>query len=433
MISIQQLYEHFLHSCGVTTDTRNIAKGQIFFALRGNNFDGNLFATKAIEAGAAFAVIDNPAYATTPQCLLVEDVLQTLQALATYHRQQLSIPVIGITGSNGKTTVKELLFSVLRKKYRAYCTQGNLNNHIGVPLTLLQIPHGAEIAIIEMGANHQGEIAALSAISNPTHGLITSIGKAHLEGFGGIEGVKKGKSELYKFLQARNEIVFLNVNQEYLSELNGNYSKTVRYGTIQKDSTLDYYARLIDANPFVHFSFETKGEWYEVTSNLFGQYNYDNLLTAVAVGLFFEVPPKDIVAALEDYTPTNNRTQIVKKGSNSYLLDAYNANPTSMRAAVDEFSRLDAPKKILVLGEMREMGAYSADEHCAIAEYAGNLGFDDVFLVGTEFAPFADFVTQHFSTTAELKAWLNEQPPYENTFFLLKGSRGIRLETLLSE
>lgn len=434
---MNELYDYFLESSGVTTDTRKVLNGNIFFALKGGNFDGNQFALQAIEKGAIYAVIDDASLPEHPQLILVDDVLSSLQKMANHHRRMLDIPVIGITGSNGKTTTKELLAEILGRHYKLHFTQGNFNNHIGVPLTLLAMPLDVDIAIIEMGANHVGEIANLCKIAEPTHGVITNIGKAHLEGFGGIEGVKRGKSELYKFLAKKNGVAFVNLDEPFLLDLAKEVPIKVKY---QQSDDLDanmpnLEVYLIQDKPRIKIGFlsDHRDFMVEAESHLFGYYNFQNIQTAVSIGRYFKVPHKKIIAALHSYDPTNNRSQILKKGSNTFMLDAYNANPTSMRNALDSFATLDGAYKIAIIGDMLELGEYSQEEHQAILDYALSKKFDQLILVGKLFEilakPQAPFL--HFIDVEDLKSWYEGQA-IKNATILLKGSRAIRLEKLIS-
>jgi UDP-N-acetylmuramoyl-tripeptide--D-alanyl-D-alanine ligase len=434
LFSTMDLYKIY-QACGgaVVTDTRKVTQGCLFVALRGERFDGNAFAAQALASGAKYALIDDAAVAEKgdERYVLVADTLTALQELAVQHRQELVCPVIGITGSNGKTTTKELVNLVLQRRYKTHCTAGNLNNHIGVPLTLLSAPLDTELLVVEMGANHQGEIAALSEIAQPTHGIITSIGKAHLEGFGGLEGVKKGKSELYKYLAQHNGTAFVNAEQEHLCELLGDLQKIIYYGSHSTtEKPLDYTGTLVSAEPFLDFSFDYQGSTTVVQSHLFGYYNYGNMLTAVAVGLYFGVSPADIKMALQAYIPENNRAQIIERDSNTYILDAYNANPTSMQAAIAQFAKMPHPNKVLVLGGMRELGDYAAAEHQAIVELAQTADFNAIFLVGNEFAAFATPNIYYFDDTNALKNHLDKNPLMA-AHVLIKGSRGIQLEKML--
>ena len=434
---IHTLYELYRSHPKVVTDSRQVAPGCLFFALKGEKFDGNAFAAAALKAGAACAVIDDAQYKTSDRLLLVEDVLSTLQELSQHHRRQFDIPVIAITGSNGKTTTKELVNCVLSSHYPAHCTKGNLNNHIGVPLTLLAMPPKTEIAIIEMGANHPGEIDFLCRIAEPTHGLITNVGKAHLEGFGGFEGVKRTKSELYRFLEGRNGLLFINADEPYLPALAGTARKKLFYGRSQEPGTgvdAPFGVRLESEDPFVEVSFATEqGDNVLVRSHLTGRHNFQNIMTAIALGKYFKVPDEKIKVAIEGYVPSNNRSQWLTVGANTYLLDAYNANPTSMRYALEAFSRHRADKKLAILGAMLELGEYSEAEHLEIAHYAREQGFESLVLVGKEFESAAATTgALFFQNTEALKAWFHEQH-FSGVHVLVKGSRSIGLERLLEK
>ncbi len=435
MVTIERLYSIYLDHPQVFTDSRKLVKGGLFFALKGENFDGNRFAKVALENGAAFAVVDDPTVAgRSDQMLLVEDSLQTLQDLARHHRQQFDIPFIGITGSNGKTTTKELVSAVLSKKFKTFFTKGNFNNHIGVPLTVLSIPQDAGLAVIEMGANHQGEIAFLCTISQPTHGLITNIGKAHLEGFGGLEGVKKGKSELYRYLAQHDGIVFINKSEAFLESLAKAVEKKVFYKKADKKAFWEknnFGFKFLGAAPFVQVGFkDEKGQNWNIHSKLPGQYNFNNIITAAALGLYFELDPVQIVAAIEGYIPQNNRSQILESGSNTIVLDAYNANPSSMEEALRNFSEMEGNSKIAVLGDMLELGPYAEAEHLRIAEMAKEMGFQDIILVGKEFSKLSEEDIYIFENVEQLKAWWKGEK-IEHSLILIKGSRGIQLERLL--
>lgn len=437
MIQLEQLYQYYLQHPKVITDSRKIEQGCLFFALKGPNFDGNKYATDALKNGAAYAIVDDPQYQKGKTYLLVEDVLETLQALARHHRQQLEIPVIAITGSNGKTTTKELLSLVMSSHYRTHFTKGNFNNHIGVPLTLLAMPLDTEVAIIEMGANHLEEIALLCSIALPSHGLITNIGKAHLEGFCGVEGVKKGKGELFDFLAEHNGLAFVNRDELYLTDL----AKAVRHQLFYVQSEKldpdedDYQTELVGVTPFVRVAFLNEvGGRTEVASQLVGVYNFQNIQTAVVLGRYFKVPSVKIKAAIEGYLPQNNRSQLIEKSTNTYLLDAYNANPTSMENALAYFAKVKAENKVAVLGDMLELGEYSETEHQKVLESAVANSFSAILLVGKAFGALMlnDKLTNvyQFENVAKLKEWL-DQRVFENTHFLIKGSRGIRLEEIL--
>ncbi len=431
---IDLIYQHYLQHPNIVTDSRKVVLGCLFFALKGERFNGNQFAAKAIEDGAALAIVDEDLDLPQGKFVKVDDVLTTLQHLATHRRRQFNIPVLAITGSNGKTTTKELVSTVLASHYPTHFTKGNLNNHIGVPLTLLAMPPKTEIAIIEMGANHQGEIDFLCRIAEPTHGLITNVGKAHLEGMGGFEGVKKTKSELYRYLAERNGLVFINQDEPYLSGLaEGNRLKLPYLQSDQPDPVnLPFEVKMVAEEPFVEVAFlSEKGELVHAKSNLIGRYNFNNIMTAVVVGKYFKVPAEKIAGAIEGYVPSNNRSQLTSIGTNTFILDAYNANPTSMKSAITAFSKMNATNKVAILGAMKELGMYSNEEHLSIAEQAASSGFNQVVLVGEEFRDAADKVgAAFFENTAQLKAWF-DAGKMEGTHFLIKGSRSIGLEGML--
>jgi UDP-N-acetylmuramoyl-tripeptide--D-alanyl-D-alanine ligase len=432
---IEQLYTHFKGHPLVCTDTRGIIPGSIFFALKGGNFNGNQFAEQALNSGCSLAVIDEAAYKKDDRYFLVEDVLAALQQLSNHHRRQLAIPVIGITGSNGKTTSKELLNAVLSKKYKVQATKGNLNNHIGVPLTLLSVTEEHEIAIIEMGANHQGEIELLSSIAEPDFGIITNIGKAHLEGFGGIEGVKKGKSELYKFIQQKKGKVFVHGDDEVLIELSVNNDK-VTYGT---KKLYDIVGSMASANgsEFISFQWATRytaaslGRSEMVNTQLVGVYNYYNLLCAACVGNYFKVEDAEINKALSEYAPSNNRSQLYKTKHNTLILDYYNANPSSMSLALENFAGLGHSNKMVILGDMLELGEESAKEHDAIVELLRQKNLANSLLVGPLFMEAGKKnKLKTFATSDDAMNYLMEHP-VKDTAILIKGSRGIKLEKVV--
>ncbi len=422
-MNIVELYELYRQYPSVQTDTRKLKQGDIFFALRGPNFNANEFAETALTNGAAYAVIDDPAFQKINNTILVDDVLQTLQQLALYHRNQFSIPFIAITGSNGKTTTKELIHAVLSKKYKTYTTAGNLNNHIGVPLTILGIGNDAEMAVIEMGANHRGEIASYCIYARPDHGLITNVGKAHLEGFGGVEGVKKGKGELFDHLRSCKGTAFVMWDYDYLREMSAGIPHIVKYGTADADTT----GKLEQSVPFLKVSIDG----LQVNSNLVGEYNLPNILAAAAIGKHFEISPAQVKQAIEEYTPSNSRSQLVKKGSNHIVLDAYNANPTSMKAAIENFERITADKKVLVLGAMSELGPESINEHKAILELIGRYSWNDVLLVGGDFLR-VNTPYKTFENSREAGKWLKEQN-ISDAYLLIKGSRSMQMERVLEE
>lgn len=426
-MSIELLYDKYKASTGVTTDTRSIQKGNLFFALKGENFNANTFAEKALEMGASFAIVDEEKYAVNAQCILVENVLETLQKLANYHRKQFNIAIIGLTGSNGKTTNKELLSRVLAKNFKVHATKGNFNNHIGVPLTLLEMPDDTQIAVIEMGANHQKEIELLCQIAEPTHGFITNLGKAHLEGFGGEEGIKKGKGELFDFLIQSQGIIFANQTDVKVLELvkEKNYIPVVYYGVDENA------LKLISESPVVEFEAPESKNKYK--THIGGKYNFDNMQTVFNLGLYFGIEEAEACEAIADYNPDNNRSQTVEVGSNSFLMDAYNANPSSMEASIKSFSNLKTDKKkVVVLGDMFELGQYSEQEHGAVGKLLSQQKLDYVVLFGENmqhalpFLPKAYYFTDKFS----MHNWLLDMN-FENTYFLIKGSRGIGLESVL--
>ncbi|MFI5159882.1 MAG: UDP-N-acetylmuramoyl-tripeptide--D-alanyl-D-alanine ligase [Sphingobacteriales bacterium] len=436
MISTEQLYDIFLKHPVISTDTRKIARGSLFFALKGENFDANTFAKQAIEAGAAYAVIDNPAYQLGEQYILVNDVLTALQDLARHHRNQLKIPVIGLTGTNGKTTTKELINSVLSQHFNTYATQGNLNNHIGVPLSILSINATHEAAVIEMGANHQKEIALLSSIAQPSHGLITNVGKAHLEGFGGVEGVKKGKGELYDFLKATNGVTFVNSDSADLMAMQYDRSlkNLVFYGSIDLENLVS--GQITDNSPLLTMQWTNNqtGQSYEVKSQLTGAYNLDNLLASVCIGVYFKLSADEINAGISGYQPKNNRSQITQTATNTLICDYYNANPSSMFVAIENLGKLTASHKVLVLGDMFEMGEESAAEHEAVIKKALETDVDERIFIGHDFAGRkavgAGQKAVFYLTVEEAIAALKANP-IKNSTVLIKGSRGMALERLV--
>ncbi len=424
MNELNHLLEIFLKSTGVTIDSRNIEKGNLFFALKGERSDGNTFAASAIEKGA-FAVVDNKDFFIEGKSILVADTLIALQELAKAYRSELKIPLIGLTGSNGKTTTKELLHAVLSKKYNTYATKGNLNNHIGVPLSILSIQKEHEIAVIEMGANHQKEIEFLCTIAQPTHGLITNIGLAHLEGFGGPEGVKKGKSELFTYIMKTGGIIFANSGEKKLDDVYAGYEKIVRFG---KSGDEDYPATIKPNEQFAVIV----AHGLEFRSQLIGNYNADNLIAAYCVGNYFGVDDKLIQAAIENYFPSNNRSEFRKIGENYFILDAYNANPSSMKAALDNFAAFSAEHKIAILGDMLELGDYAEEEHKKIFELAVTSGFEEVLFVGPVFSKIASPGNgiKIFDDSASAAAYFKSKNA-KGKNILLKGSRGIKLEKII--
>jgi len=433
-MAIEQLYDLFLQHPVISTDTRKIAPGSLFFALKGDKFDANTFAAQALEAGAAFAIIDNAAYRTSDKTVLVDDVLTTLQDLARYHRNQLPIPVIGLTGSNGKTTTKELMNAVLSQQFNTLATVGNLNNHIGVPLTVLSINSTHEIAVIEMGANHQKEIELLCSIAQPTHGLITNVGKAHLEGFGGIEGVKKGKGELYDYLKATGGTAFVHSNSNDLMQMQEEryLENVVYYGTRSFLDNID--AVLIQSSPYLALKWTVKGadtDEHHITTQLTGEYNLPNILAAICTGHYFKLSAQQINAGIEGYHPQNNRSQIVKTASNTLICDYYNANPSSMLVAIDNLNKMQAEHKVMILGDMFEMGAEAEFEHQAIVEAALLIPADEHIFVGSEFYhQRADHRGTYYETAEEAITAI-KATPIANATVLIKGSRGMALERLV--
>lgn len=421
-MTIEQIYKLYLQSRSVSTDTRKIKSGDIFFALKGPNFDANAFAEKALEAGASYVVIDDEKYKKSEQYIVVEDVLTALQHLANYHRRQLKIPVVGITGSNGKTTTKELIRNVLSTTYKTYATIGNLNNHIGVPLTLLAIDDSIEMAIIEMGANKIGDIKELVEIAEPTHGLITNIGHAHTEGFGGFEGVIRGKSELYQLLIENKGEVFINSQNEILNNMGKRFSQPIYY-----PSKGDFYhCQFKEASPYVVVETE---EGAQINTQIIGAYNFENIAAALCIGKFFDVPSEKANKAIAEYVPTNNRSQIVKKGTNTIIMDAYNANPNSMEAAIKNFQDMKGDYKVVILGDMFELGSYSESAHTKLGEQVSKAGFQMAIFCGKQIktALNANPDARYFEDKNQLNQFLQEQK-FEDSLILVKASRGIGLE-----
>lgn len=421
-MDLPSLYALYLSHPNIRTDTRKLVPGDIFFALKGPSFDGNAFAAKSLEMGASYAVIDDENYQAGSRTILVDNVLDTLQQLARYHRDQLHIPCVAITGSNGKTTTKELVRDVLQTTHITYATTGNLNNHIGVPLTLLGIRTDAQIAVIEMGANHQQEIAAYCRIADPTHGLITNIGKAHLEGFGGLEGVKKGKGELFDHLRQRGGTAFACQDFDYFGPMTRGIPEVHWYGTTDGEVRGSIRAK----EPFLTVETDYAGT---IPTQLIGDYNLYNILAAVSLGKYFGVPPGRVAEAIAAYAPANARSQLVQRNGNTFILDAYNANPSSMQAAIENFAASRASGKILLLGAMRELGKDSKAEHQKIVDLIGQYPWEQVVLVGGDFAE-----THHrylyFPDVSTARQWLHAQPLAGHTF-LVKGSRAIAMEKIL--
>lgn len=430
MSQIDLIYHHYLSYPTISTDTRNITPGCLFFALKGENFDANVFARNALNLGAAFVIIDNPAFQLDDRCILVDDVLSTLQELAKHHRSQLRIPVIGLTGSNGKTTTKELINAVLSEKYRSFATKGNLNNHIGVPLSILSIKSDTEIAVIEMGANHQKEIDFLCGIAQPTHGLITNIGRAHLDGFGGFEGVKKGKGELFTYLKKEKGTAFINQDNALIKEMSAAAAldHLIYYGT---EGVNFITGQLIKSDPVIALNWKGKDDYFSVHTNLTGAYNFENILAAICIGAFFNLTAEQINEGLEGYAPKNNRSQLTKTECNTVICDFYNANPSSMTAALNNISTLNATNKVAIIGDMFELGAEAPEQHEEIASLAGKSGLNTVVFIGKHFYAFRDqYEGQFFTSPKDAEDWIRANP-ITDSLILLKGSRGMALEQLL--
>jgi len=422
---IDQIYRHFLESSGVFTDSRTSVDRGVFFALSGPNFNGNKFAKVALEGGAKIAIIDDPDFKRDERFILVEDALETLQALARLHRSNFKGPVIGLTGSNGKTTTKELIAEVLKTKFQIIATEGNLNNHIGVPLTLLRIKESTEIAVIEMGANHIGEIELLCSIAQPSHGLITNIGKAHLEGFGSYEGVLRGKSELYDFLLKSDGQVFINSLDPVLRNMGRRFDKPFYYP--QKG---DYFhCEMISSNPYLCIKTDIGKE---INTQLIGEYNFANVATALCLGKYFEVPARVAEEAVSKYVPEMNRSQVVKKGTNMIILDAYNANPESMSVALKNLGKMEAKSKVVILGDMLELGADEIIEHERLGEAVNQINPDKVYFCGQLVKHSAGLVagSDYYKTKDELTKHLKTQT-INDSLILIKASRGIGLESLI--
>jgi UDP-N-acetylmuramoyl-tripeptide--D-alanyl-D-alanine ligase len=426
-MKIDELYKIYLQSRLVSTDSRQISPGCIFFALKGENFNGNKFALQAIEQGALAAIVDEEPATLHTGILRVEDVLTTLQQLAAFHRKQMGIPILAITGSNGKTTTKELCKAVLSKKFNVYATTGNLNNHIGVPLTLLAMNDRVELGIVEMGANHPGEIRSLCDIASPDMGVITNVGKAHLEGFGSLEGVARAKGELFEHLRANHKTIFINDGNEYVRKLvPDSYSPVVHYNGDKSPRAINK-----KSNPFLELEMMVSGRDYLLKTNLLGGYNAENVLAAFCVGIHMGVAPVEIQEAIESYKPQNNRSQFIESGKNRLFMDAYNANPSSMFAAVDEFLLSGEDKKLLILGEMREVGDSSYKEHRALIGHLEEKRVKKAFCIGKSFEKAVDGTGYtYFETVEQLISHLKDHP-LEGYYILIKGSRANKLERLL--
>ncbi len=431
-MDIPSLYQVFLQCDSVTTDSRHCPENSLFFALKGNSFDGNQYASQALDKGSRYAIIDDPACQPTADAryILVEDCLLALQQLAAYHRRQMAIPVIGITGTNGKTTTKELISCVLAKRHQVLYTEGNLNNHIGVPLTLLRLRKEHTLAVIEMGANHPGEIRELAAIADPDYGLITNIGKAHLEGFGSLEGVIRTKGELYDHLRKKKEgVVFIHQDNPLLRDI-AHHLSLVGYGTTEE---CFIRGKITGNSPYLSLCWKGSGETttQATTTQLIGSYNFPNALAAITVGRYFDIPATEIDAALAAYQPTNHRSQLIRTAHNLIIMDAYNANPTSMQAALDNFRHMEATDKVVILGDMKELGEESLQEHQKIADLLSSSGFHRVILIGNEFSQ----IRHPFERFPDVTAFAESlrQKPITGSTILIKGSNSTRLTTLANQ
>lgn len=424
MISIEKIYSLFKKSSGINTDSRVKQKNALFFALSGENFDGNEFVENAIENGCLAAICSNKRLANNENIFYVENTLNTLQKLANYHRKQLKTPIIAITGTNGKTTTKELISTILAQTHRVAYTSGNKNNHIGVPLTILSMNRTVDIGIVEMGANHQGEIKTLCEIAEPNYGIITNVGKAHLEGFGSFEIIKQTKSELYDYLKLKNGEIFINADNPLLVEMLGNYS-AIKYGI---DSNYYCSGKYSELSLQATVSWKSKNEKGIAKSNLIGAYNFENILAAITIGQYFKVPGTAIDNAILRYYPNNNRSQLVKTNRNNLILDYYNANPTSMELAIKNFENIKDNSKGLILGDMLELGKDSEIEHKKILEYISNKSFKKVYLIGPHFYKFKEEYGFNFFNSVDDFAKHIVKNPETGNFFLIKGSRGVKLE-----
>ena len=424
-MSIEELYSIYLEHPSIETDTRKIKEGDIFFALKGPNFNGNNYVEEAFKRGAFYCVCDEMSAITTGRILYVENVLITLQQLAKHHRQQFSIPFIGITGSNGKTTTKELVHEVLSTTYKCYTTKGNLNNHIGIPITILSVKKDAEIAVIEMGANHLKEIEGYCLYAMPTHALITNCGKAHLEGFGGEEGVKKGKGELFEYILKTDGTVFLNSDYDYLEKMSTAIKNKITYGSVEAV----FVGKAKEGEHLLEVEIVKGADINVIKTQLAGNYNLPNVMAAVCIGKYFEVPDDKIKNALEAYIPTNSRSQIIKKGTNTILLDAYNANPSSMKVAIENFALMDGENKIVILGGMMELGNESMKEHATIIDLLSKYKWMQVVVAGKDFINLPSSVL-HFNNATEIAGWFKKQQ-FKNATILIKGSRSMAMEKVL--
>ena len=423
-MSIIDLYDLFIHNPQITTDSRNCPKGSIFFALKGDKFDGNQYAGKALASGCVYAVIDNPDYYIGERTILVDNVLKTLQQLAHHHRKVLGLPIIGITGTNGKTTTKELLAAVLSTKFNLLYTEGNFNNHIGVPLTLLRLTHDHEMAVIEMGASHPGDIKELVDIVHPNYGIITNVGRAHLEGFGSFEGVIRTKGELYDYIRRSKGKIFIKKENEYLQSI----AKGIEQITYGNGDDAFASGQVVSCDPFLVFNWKQQGKLHTVETHIIGSYNLDNVLAAVAVGRFFKIPAERISRAIAAYEPTNNRSQFKKTDNNELIIDAYNANPSSMKVALDNFITMPVQPKAIILGDMRELGPTSDELHAEVVAQIKKGQFDKVFLCGEHFSKGGKEFSP-FATTEAMVEELRKQP-LKGYHILIKGSHSMGLEKL---
>lgn len=428
-MEIKDLYKLYLQYPSIKIDTRKLAQGDLFFALRGPNFNGNHFAKQAIDAGAAYVIVDEELNLKNEKIIKTDDVLLTLQQLAKHHREQFpaksGIPFIAITGSNGKTTTKELVHEVLSSSYKTYTTEGNLNNHIGIPLTILKIKRDAQMAVIEMGANHQKEIEGYCSYAMPTHGLITNCDKAHLEGFGGIEGVRKGKGELFDFLRENSGTAFVNCDDNYIKEISAGIKNIITYGTSEGSVT----GRAVSSSSLLEVEIIKGANIGSIKTQLVGQYNLLNVLAAVTIGKHFNITDEKIKTAIENYSPSNSRSQLIKQDTNTIILDAYNANPASMKAAIENFAQMQGTNKILLIGSMMELGEESEHEHKEIIKIIDRFKWSNVILVGNNFKNIKHSYI-HFDDAAKAKTWLNDQH-LENSQLLIKGSRSMQMEKVL--
>ncbi|WP_303914714.1 UDP-N-acetylmuramoyl-tripeptide--D-alanyl-D-alanine ligase [Bacteroides mediterraneensis] len=426
-MEIEELYNRFTECNGLTTDSRHCPEGSMFLALKGETFNGNAFSAQSLTQGCRYAVVDEPQYASpeNPRIILVDNCLETLQKLANYHRRRLGTRMIGVTGTNGKTTTKELIATVLGEKFKVLYTQGNFNNHIGVPLTLLRLKPEHEMAVIEMGANHPGEIKTLVHIAEPDYGIITNVGKAHLQGFGSFEGVIRTKGELYDFLREKeNSTIFIQNENPYLNKIATGLT-CVRYG---QTPGLDVTGKVVSCSPFLRFSWTAEGVSHEVQTHLIGSYNLDNALAAVTIGRYFGVEDAKICHALSSYVPQNNRSQLVHTASNTLIVDAYNANPTSMMAALENFRQMEAAHKVAILGDMKELGEGSHEEHQKVVDFLKECGFERIMLVGPEFGGTASSF-EHYKDVKEVEALLAAHP-LQGCCVLVKGSNSMKLSEL---